>query len=136
MSKLFVALFLLACLGAHALAYSAELDSSSSSTSTSSSPKDNITAVFECKTDECNSGCVHASLEQDVCTWVEVAVSYIRYSCINDGSEVQLLVYGPLESLCTDRSSLHVRATFPTDQCVLPNKLGGYTIYHCPKSVE
>jgi hypothetical protein len=92
----------------------------------------NISAIFHCSNSSCDDqGCVSAQLVQNACTYVDVADSYIIYSCINGGTQVQLEVFGPLHFACTPKNPLHITKTFPTDECVLPNQAGGWTVYNC-----
>ena len=93
----------------------------------------NITAIYMCNTSSCTTNCQSATLQQDVCSYVPVAYSYIIYSCINGGAQVQLQIFGPLKFACNPKNPLHITKTFDTNKCVLPNKAGGYTVYHCPR---
>lgn len=94
----------------------------------------NISARYECNSN-CTADCTTASIPQDSCFFVPPAHSYIRYTCMDNGTKVHLEVYGPFKSLCNDRSKLHLSLTYPSQTCVLPlAKAGGYTEYHCPEN--
>jgi hypothetical protein len=90
----------------------------------------NISAVYECNAN-CTEGCVPASIPQGACFYVPPAHSYIIYTCINNNTEVELKVFGPLSFMCSEEDPLHLTFTYQTETCVLP-KAGGYTRYHCP----
>lgn len=94
----------------------------------------NITAGFECNSDctVCNST---GEMVPGGCTWVPPALSYIIYSCNENRTQIQLLVFGPLHVMCSPNDPVHVTLHYPVNQCVHP-PAGGYTIYHCPTDNE
>lgn len=93
----------------------------------------NFSAIFMCNTSECTTGCEPASMPLDTCIYVSVAGMYMMYSCDPAGDIITLTIYGPFQWMCND-NHVNLKKRFPTGQCVLPNKAGGYTVYTCPKN--